>query len=182
MKQTQGILIAQVSKDSPAEKAGLKRGDVIVAYQGKPVLDVGDFRNRVSLTRPGSHDQLTIIRNGKRQEIKVTIGKLSEDQVLAQTPAETSAELGLTVQTLTPELAQQFDVNTREGVVVTQVERGSIAAMAGISAGTVILQVNQKPVKSAAQFNRAVKENSGKKRLLLLVRTGDMQQYLVLSW
>jgi serine protease Do len=181
MEQTQGILIAQVAEDSPAEKAGLKQGDVIVAYQGKPVMDVGSFRNRVSLTPPGSRRQLTLIRDGKRSDINVTIGKLSEEQ-FAQAPAQSTEELGLKVQTLTPQLAEQFDAKAGEGVVVTQVKPGSIAAMAGIEPGAVIVQVNRKPVNSTAEFNRAVKEASGNKRVLLLIRTGDMQRYVVLSW
>jgi serine protease Do len=177
-----GILVAQVTEDSPAAQAGLQQGDVIVAYQGKPVTDVGSFRNRVSLTLPGSREELTIIRGGKHRSIKVTIGELTKDKLIAKGPAQSTDELGLTVQTLTPQLAEQFDAKAVEGVVVTEVESGSIAATAGIEPGTVIVQVNRKPVKSAAEFKRAVDKSSGDKRVLLLLRKGDMQQYLVLRW
>lgn len=182
LEQSQGILVAQVSEDSPAKKAGLKQGDVIVSYQDKPVTDIGDFRNRVSLTAPGSSETLTIIRGGKQRKIKVTIGELSADERVAQGPAQSTEELGLAVQTLTPELARQFDAKPGEGVVVTGVQSGSIAATAGLRTGDVILQVNRKPVSSAGEFNRAVKESRGDKRVLLLVRTGDMQRYVVLRW
>jgi len=182
MAQPQGILIAQVAEDSPAQKAGLKSGDVIVSYQGKPVNDIGDFRNRVSLTPPGSTGQLTVIRDGKRRNITVTIGKLSEEQMIAQAPAERAEELGLTVQTLTPQLAEQFDARVGEGVVVTQVKPGSIAALAGIKIGDVILQVNRKRVDTAAAFNRVVGESRREKRVLLLIRSGKSQRYVVLSW
>ncbi len=182
LDETQGVLVAQVSKDSPAEKAGLKQGDVIVSYQGKPVTDIGDFRNRVSLTPPGSRETLSIIREGGRRDVAVTIGKLSETETLAQGSAQTADELGLTVQTLTPELAKQFDAKAGEGVVVTQVKRGSIAARAEIKTGDVILQVNRKKVNSAAVFNRAVGESLSDKRVLLLVRSGEMQRYVVLRW
>ena len=84
MKQNEGILIAQVSDDSPAEEAGLHQGDIIVAYQGKPVKDVGNFRNRVALTRPGSRHPITIIRDGEQKKLTVTIGKLSKDKVVAE--------------------------------------------------------------------------------------------------
>ena len=177
-----GILVAQVTEDSPAAQAGLQQGDVIVAYQGKPVMDVGSFRNRVSLTLPGSREQLTIIRGGKRHGITVTIGKLTKDKLIAKGQAQSTDELGLTVQTLTPQLAEQFDAKAGEGVVVTEVEPGSIAAMAGIEPDAVIVQVNRKPVKSAADFKRAVEKINGDKRVLLLLRKGDMQQYLVLRW
>ena len=86
------------------------------------------------------------------------------------------------MQTLTPQLAEQFDAKAGEGVVVTEVEPGSIAAMAGIEPDAVIVQVNRKPVKSAADFKRAVEKINGDKRVLLLLRKGDMQQYLVLRW
>lgn len=182
LEQTQGILVAQVSEDSPAAKAGIKQGDVIVAYQAKPVTDVGDFRNRVSLTSPGSREQLTIIRNGKRQKLDVSIGKLSEEHLTAQGTTESAEELGLTVQTLTPELAEQLDATPGEGVVVTQVKAGSIAARAGIKPGAVIVQVNRNTVNSAAEFNRVVKNSSSSKQVLLLIRAGGMQHYVVLNW
>ena len=178
----QGILIAQTSENSPAEKAGLRQGDIIVAYRGQPVKEIGSFRNQVSLTPPGSTETLTILRKGQRKTLKVTIGKLTEDRAIAKGPAQSTDEIGLTVQTMTPQLAEQFDAKPGEGVVVTEVRPGSIAAMAGIDPGTVILQVNQNAIKSATEFQRAVKIGSKEKRLLLLVRKGDMQRYVVLSW
>jgi serine protease Do len=180
--QRKGILVAQVSEDSPAQKAGLRQGDVIVAYRGKPVTDIGNFRNRVALTPPGSREQLTILRDGERKNLTVTIGKLTEDEVLAQGPAQSTDEIGLTVQTLTPQLAEQFDAKPGEGVVVTEVRPGSVAAVAGIEPGTVILQVNRKPVNSAAEFKRAIEQSSASKRVLLLLRKDNMQRYLVMRW
>jgi serine protease Do len=182
LEKSEGILIAQVTEGSPADKAGLKQGDVIISYQGNPVTDVGDFRNRVSLTGPGKTETLTIIREGKKREIKVTIGELSKAETVAKGPAQSSEELGLTVQTISPELAKQFNAKAGEGVVVTEVKRGSIAAMAGIKTGDVILQVNRKTVDNAAAFSRAVEESRGEKRALLLIRSGDGQRYVVLSW
>lgn len=177
-----GILVAQVGENSPAAKGGLRQGDVIVAFRGEPVTDVGSFRNRVSLTPPGSTETITVLRNGTRRDLRITIGKLSEDKLIAQGPAQSTAEIGLTVQTLTPQLAEQFDAKPGEGVVVTEVRPGSIAAMAGIQTGSVILQVNREAVRSAADFQRAVKQTSGHKRLLLLVRKGGMQRYVALNW
>ncbi|MBT8127880.1 MAG: DegQ family serine endoprotease [Gammaproteobacteria bacterium] len=180
--QYRGVLVAQVTKDSPAEQAGLKAGDVIIKYQGKPVKDIGRFRNRVALTPPGRDASLVIIRNGKQRDIAITIGKLGDQQVMAKPTTETTSELGLGVQTLTPKLAQQFDMRAGEGVVVTQVESGSVAAIAGIKPGDVILQVNRKPVDSAKAFNRAVNESRREKRVLLLIASGNMQRYVVLNW
>jgi serine protease Do len=184
--ENKGILVAQVADGSPAAKAGLKVGDLIIQYQGKPVDDVGDFRNRVAFTAPGSKEKLTIIRNGKRKDINVEIAKLSDEKLMAQgsssSPTQTADEIGLTVQTITPALAQQFDAKTGEGVVVTKVKGGSIAAMAGIRVGTIILQVDRKTVNSASEFKQAVAKSITKKRVLLLVSDGNMSRYVVLSW
>lgn len=182
VKPGKGVLVAQVSEDSPAHKAGLRQGDVIVKYRGEPVTNVGDFRNRVALTAPGSKVELIVLRDGKEKTLQVTIGKLSEDKLAGTGPARSAGEIGLTVQTLTPQLAEQFDAKPGEGVVVTAVEPGSIAARAGIEVGSIILQVNRKPVKSAAEFQRAVEASASEKRILMLIRKGNMQRYVALSW
>jgi len=181
LDQHKGVLIAQVADGSPAAEAGLRQGDVIVAYQGEAVADVGAFRNRVSLTPPRSQGKLTILRNGGRQDIVVTIGTLSEEKMAASGSPQGSETLGLVVQTLTPQLAERFDANPGEGVMVTEVEPGSIAALAGIAPGTVILQVNRQPVRDATAFKRAVRQARGN-RVLLLVRKDGMQQFVALSW
>lgn len=180
--QGKGILVAQVADDSPAARSGLRQGDVIVTYQGRPVTSVGRFRNEVVLTQPGSKQPFIIIRDGKRQQIEVSIGQLNEETQIAQDGSQTTDQLGLTVQTLTPDLAEHFGVQAGEGVVVTDIKTGSIAAMAGIRPGSVIIQVDRTAVRSAAEFKRAVQQSSGDKRVLLLIRRGNMQQYVVLSW
>jgi serine protease Do len=182
IESSRGILVAQVSEDSPAARAGLRQGDVIVEFRGEPVTDVGSFRNRVSLTLPGSRETLIVLRNGKRRSLQVTIGKLTKEKLIAQGPAQSADEIGLTVQTLTPQLAEQFDAEPGEGVVVTEVRPGSIAAMAGIEAGSVILQVNREPVESAADFQRAVRQSNSDKHVLLLLRKDGTQRFVVLSW
>jgi serine protease Do len=182
VKESQGILISQVSDNSPAEKAGLKVGDLIVSYQGNEVTDVADFRNRVSLTSPGSKVSLSVIRDGKRKNINVIIGDLEKAPVLAQSSTESADELGLTVQTITPDLAEQFNVKPGSGVVITNVVQGSLAAMAGIRPGSVILQVNRIAVNSAAEFKRAVEKSRSDRRVLLLISDRGMSRYVVLSW
>jgi serine protease Do len=174
--------VAQVSEDSPALRAGLKQGDVILSYQGKPVTTVGNFRNQVALTTPGTRAELGILRDGRAETLEVMIGELSQDKLVAQGGTQGADELGLMVQTLTPELADQFDARAGEGVVVTEVRRGSIAAMAGIEPGTVILQANRRTLSSAADFEQAVNQSRNEKRILLLIRKDGMQRYLALNW
>jgi len=182
IEQGQGILVSDVSEDSPAERAGLRQGDVIVSFAGEPAKEIGNFRNRVSLTPPGRKEKLIIVREGKRLTLDVTIGKLTKDKMVAQGSSQSTDEIGLSVQTLTPQLAERFGAEQGEGVVVTEVRSGSIASMAGIETGTIILQVDRKMVKNAAEFGQAVKKASAKRRVLLLVRKGDIQRYVALSW
>ena len=182
LKHEQGILVAQVTSNSPAAKAGLKAGDVIVSYQGRMVSDVGDFRNQVALAQPGSEVKFDIFRDGKPRTVTVKIEKLSDSKLAAREPAQYTEKLGLTVQTITADLARQFDVKPDEGVIVTEVAPGSIAAMAGINRGAVILEVNRIPVNSSAEFTQAVKSGTNQKNILLLMRENDVSRYVVLSW
>jgi len=181
-KADKGILIASVNDDSPAKKAGLKQGDVILKLNDEPIIDIGSFRNRVALMPPGTSIKLTILRNGKHKTVNVKVGKASEEKQIAKAASHSSGEIGFTVQTLTPQLADQYDLKEGEGVLVSEVQPGSIAAMAGIRPGTIILQVEQKPVKSAEEFQHAIKTSERKKRVLLLVRQGEMQRFVALSW
>jgi len=180
--EKKGILVAQVSEDSPAEKAGLKVGDLIVRYQGEKVTEVAEFRNRVALTAPGNRASLTVIRDGKRKVINVKIGNLEDGQVVASSSTETADELGFSVQTLTPDLARQFNAKPGRGVVVTEVQPNSVAGMSGLRPGTVILQVNQMEVNSTTDFQRAIDKSRSNNRVLMLVSDRGMSRYVVLSW
>jgi serine protease Do len=183
LDRVQGVLVAEVAGGSPAAAAGLRQGDVILAYRGEAAQNVGAFRNRVALTPPGSGVELTVLRNGERLAVAAVIGTLTGDEPAATgvSGARDADALGLTVQPVTPELARQLDAAPGEGVVVTQVEPGSVAATAGLEPGTIILHVNREPVRDPAELERAVERATGK-RVLLLVRKGGMQQFLVLSW
>jgi len=182
IEQVKGVLVAKVNDDSPAGRAGLHQGDVIVSYDGKPVTDVGSFRNAVALTAPGSHRELGILRKGERQALDVTIGRLAGKPTLAQGSAQGVDETGLTVRTITPKLAGELGATAGEGVVVTAVRSGSMAERAGIDPGTVILRVNRKDMHSAAEFAAALDESRADRRVLMLVRKGDMQRYVALRW
>jgi serine protease Do len=181
LKQRRGILISQVSEDSPAGRAGLKPGDLVIGYEGESVSDVGAFRNRISLTPPGTQAKLDVIRDGREIQIETTIGELDEARMAGER-TESTTELGLTVQTLTPELRRQLGARIQKGVVVTEVKPGSIAAMAGIRVGTVITQVNRKDVTTAEDFAAQLEKSAGDKRVLLLISHEGMTRFIVLRW
>ncbi len=182
LAQTRGVLIAQVNEGSPADRGGLRQGDIVVSYRGQPVRDIGSFRNRVAQTEPGTRARLGILRDGEERELTVEIGRLDTEKLAAAGAPASAQPLGLTVQTLTPALAEQFGTTAGEGVIVTEVKPGSIAARAGIDSGTIILQVDRQPVSDAQAFTEAMKRSRDDKRVLLLVRRDEMQQYLVLEW
>ncbi|MCF6265109.1 MAG: DegQ family serine endoprotease [Desulfuromusa sp.] len=177
--QREGILIAQVMEDSPAEKAGLEQGDVILKLNGQKVVKVADFRNQIAMTRPGSTVKLLVLRDGKRKTIKATIGTMETDEKGHPVSSNKLPELGMSLQKLTPDLAEQFGYEDAHGVLVTDVESGSIAARAGIRQGNLIEEVNRTEVNSPDQIKKLLAE-SQRKIVLLLVRQGDASRYLAL--
>jgi serine protease Do len=182
IKKNNGVLVAQVMDDSPASDAGIKQGDIIISFRGKPVSSTGSFRNQVALTSPKSTVPIQIIRDGKQINITVTINKLTQDKEQALSHEQPSKELGLMVQNITPALAEKFDIESDKGVLITQVKTGSIADMANIKVGSVILQVNRINVNNTSDFDQAFKKSTKEKSVLLLIKTDKKQRYIVLSW
>ena len=176
-----GILVAQVSEDSPAQKAGMKQGDIIVNFQGEAVKNTGTFRNQVSLVPPGTKVDIGVMRQGKKLNLGAVIGRMDGAQI-AVSSAKTIDNTGLSVQTISPELANQLGVTAGKGVVVTNVATGSPAESAGIDTGTIIFEVNREPVNSTQQFKALVDQSASKKKVLLLVGKGGSTRFVVLSW
>jgi len=179
LDKAEGIVVARVMDDSPAQKAGLKQGDVILRMDGKKVERVTRFRNRIAFTAPGTRVRLAIVREGKHKTIDVTVGKLETDQQGKPTETGELAKLGLSLQTLTPELAERLDYEGETGVLVTEVAAGSIARIAGIERGDLILEIDRKPVSTPAQVRKLL-QNGGKNHLVLL-RHGENSRYLSLK-
>ena len=160
----------------------MKQGDVIIEFNGKTVEKISPFRNSVALKEPGSKQKITVLRNGKRKTISVTIGELPDGEFAAtEEPIQSLNKLGLTVQTLTPDLAKQFGLQNEKGVLVTQVTPGTVAAMAGIKAGAVILGVNRQPVSNAGEFKEIVAKSLKTGSVLLLIKEGQYSRFVVLK-
>lgn len=176
-----GALVAEVMEGSPAEKAGLRSGDVITAWDGTAVREPGDLRNRVSLTPPGKRVVVTVVRDGKREELRLQVERLEDQQQIAAT-GEALDQLGFAVQTLTPDLAREFGLRSGEGVVVTDVQPGSVAAAAGMRPGTVILQVNRRAVRNVEEFRELVEAAGAQRQMLLLLSDQGRSRYVVLNW
>ena len=139
----------------------------------------------MALKAPGSKQTIVVLRDGKRKELAVTIGKLPDkggSKTAKSGPAAEKLEkLGLTVQKLTPELAKQFGYKGRSGVLVSEVQPDSPAANAGIRRGVLIEEINRQPVKSVDEFERIVAKAHKNGTILLLVREGEYSHYVALS-
>ncbi|MFO7578062.1 MAG: DegQ family serine endoprotease [Pelovirga sp.] len=176
--QRQGILISQVMEDSAADKGGLQQGDVILKLNGDSVTNVASFRNQIALTRPGTTVELEILRKGKIRQHKIVVDTLEAEVVEATSPGEVPL-LGLRLQKLTAELAEQFGYQAGRGVLVAAVEPGSIAALAGIQRGALIEEVNRVEVSEPEEVASLIAE-SQRDTVLLLVRQGNASRYLAL--
>ena len=177
-----GVLIANVDAGTPAERAGLKQGDVVIRYNGKPVRNVGSFRNRVAATAPDTAAKMTIIRDGRKRSIKVTIGRLDGNPTLAKQGKGRTDVLGLSVQTVTPALAEQLDIAPGRGVVVNNVAPDSPARGTGIGPGTVILQVDRQDITNVRQFRKLVKQSAKDKQVLLLASNDGAPRFIIVRW
>lgn len=178
-----GALVGDVSSGSPAARAGIERGDVILALDGRSVEDARQLRLDTAMAKPGTTVRLKLIRSGKSREVPVTLGELQSkpDQQAAEEEAPGGALQGLRMDELTPEIARELQLpQGTKGLVVARVGETSAARQAGLRRGDVIQEVNRQPVANAAGFERAV-QAAGKQPLLLLVNRGGNTMYMVVG-
>ncbi len=179
---TQGVLISGVTEKSPAEKSGVKQGDVITAIDGKTLANVAELRNSIAMTAPGTKVTLTIIRDGKERKLPVTIGEQPSDfgSVAKQSGKSPLGKMGLSLQDLTPELADQFGYQKNQGILIAGVDPDSPAGRVGLQAGQLIEEVNKTPVKNLNELEQILAKSKNPKQVLLRVRAGEYSQYVVL--
>jgi serine protease Do len=180
LKENKGALVAEVFKGTPAEKAVIEQGDIILGFNGKDVNDSKELPRMLASTPVGEKATIKLQHNGSTIERTVKVGEMEEENT--ERAEDTSHKsLGITVQDVTPEIAQELGLEKDDGVVVAGVEPGSPAADAGIQTGDVIKSVNQKPVKDVADFVKKVKNARGQENILLLVQRGNNNLYAALS-
>jgi serine protease Do len=184
LEKQEGILISDVVKGSPAEKAGLKQGDIILAYDNKLIKTMTKFRNEIAMMPPGSTITLTILRNGKKMQIAASMGSQSDGESIS---AEVIEKLGLDIENLTPEFASRFGYGSdMNGVVITRVKPGSVAAAAGLRPSFVITGVatdwnDPKKVRNIEELEDALKSIGTKKYIILIIRHQNYQRYYTLK-
>jgi serine protease Do len=173
--------VTEVSEGSPAAEGGVKLGDLIVEYNGKPVPKSLDFRAVIADTAPGQKAIFKIVRDKKEMTISVKIGELAEESDAALTAEVKDPELGIKVQRITPEAARRLGLTSTKGVLVLEVRPGSPADSIGLEPADVIREINQRPVNNVIDFERAMRQGRRGERILLLVQRGDNAVFFALK-
>lgn len=183
LAKSEGALVGDVTPDSPAARAGLARGDVLLRLNGNGISNARELRLKISQTAPGTKVVLTLWKEGAEKDVTLTLGELpgGDKSQPAEHSSSTGVLDGLDVDNLTPEVARQLGLPSQtRGVVVTQVDPGTPAASAGLERGDVIQEVNRKPVASVSELSRAV-SGSEKKPILLLVNHRGTTRFVVIE-
>ena len=175
LAESDGVIVTEVLGDSPASRAGLKTGDIIRKYDGVLIKDGNELRRRVAATPVGTTKEVAVWRDNKEVTLKVTLAELTQEAVYGKVvPPTQDLGFGLTLQVLTPELAEGFGHGPEvQGLVVTEVDAASQAAEKGLVPGDVIVEADRKPVRALNDFRSAAAALKGKKGLLLRIKSAN---------
>jgi serine protease Do len=182
MKEAKGALISDVSEDSPADKADLEPGDVVVEVDGRQVEDNNDLSRYIASKAPGSTVRLRILRNGSDKTVSLTLGTFPEERAEAdREEQESGVQLGMTLREMTPDLAARLEMpRTAKGVVIMDVEAGSPAEDAGLQQRDVIVSVNNQTVEDPDDFKQEIEKARADGVARLRVRRGNTHSFTVL--
>jgi serine protease Do len=175
-----GVTVANVRPGGPSDTAGIKVGDTITAVNGKLVKSGDELVNEISALKPGSKANLKLVRNGKEQQLSVTIAdraklysdRLGDEDETAQSAPEAESKLGLSVRSVTPEIADRLGIAAGKGLMVQDVRPGSFAEDIGLSRGDVVLEVNRQQINSEDDFRRIQTQLKSGQDVVFLVRQG----------
>jgi serine protease Do len=183
LDQKEGALVADIDAAGPAAAAGIRKGDIIVAFNGTPIKEMDQLPLLVAQTPVGSKGELTIIRDGKKISKAVEIGELKDEEGIAQADEGGSDDIGMELSDITDALARRYDIEEAEGVLVTFVEPASPAAQAGVRPGDVITQVNRKDILNLEDYNKCLSDarKQKKDKILLLIARGETSQFVVID-
>jgi serine protease Do len=184
LREQTGALVAEVKPNGPADKAGLKSGDVVMELNGKPVHDSRSLKLQVAQVKPGKAVSLKVLRDGSPKTVEITTRELPGSDKLAKARSSESSDEGtlngVTVGDLEPQIRRQLDIPANlKGVVVTDIEQDSAAFEAGLRRGDVILEINRQPVKSAEEAVKMTEEAKDKTTLLRVWSKGDSRFVVV---
>jgi serine protease Do len=182
LEEHQGALVAEVVQGSPAAKAGIHRGDVIVGFNGESVKDSHDLPAIVAKTPVGETATVTLRRDGKTQKVPVTVGKLPSERVTSEESSHAGqSQWGLQLQDVTPQMARQYGLADESGVMVVGVQPGSPADRAGLQRGDLIREVDRQPVQSMQDVRNAIAKADTQDSLVLLVKRGQGSLFVAMA-
>jgi serine protease Do len=186
LESTSGALVSQVTPGDPADRAGIRAGDVIVVFDGRKVADSTALRNMASQTAPGATVKIGLLRDGSPLDVTVTLGERPKDETgrgsrKGKSEGRPSEKLGLSVQTLTPDIARQLGYGDDKGALVADVAAGGAAEDAGLARGDLIKEVDRQPVRSAEEFEKIISGLKPGDTVALLVRRGPANFYTTIN-
>jgi serine protease Do len=181
LSEAAGALVSSVTDGSPAARAGLKAGDVILEYNGQRLARADRLPNAVATTPVGREVPMAVMRDGKSMKLTVKVGEQATSKEAASEPAKMPAKLGLTVEPVTPRLARELDLRDEQGVIVRNVEADSPAAKAGFQAGDVIVEVNRQAVRNVADLHRQIERHAQGVPVLMLIHRGESSLFLTIA-
>jgi len=185
LPSTAGALVSDVSANSPAAKAGIKDGDFIVELDGRKISDSNQLMHLIATYKPGARLGVKLFRDGREKTLSVTLGERPDDD--ESRPAELTSSgdkinrLGIEVSHLTAELAAEFDITAKSGVVITAVAAGSLAEEDGVQVGDLILEINREPLRSIREFNRILASSKPGDTVLLRLWRGENKFFVALK-
>jgi len=184
VKDTKGVLVSDVVSDSPAGKAGLKPGDILLEFEGKKTDAPADLQRAVALASPGQDTKVKVWRDGSERTLSVKIGEAPDEREAQQRNGSRGGAptvLGMDVRPITPEVARQLNLRTNEGVIVARVDEGSPAAEAGIQRGDVIREINRQKIRTPGDYERITRDAKDGDRLTVLLQRGPMSLYVAFT-
>lgn len=181
LKSRRGAFITEVEPGTPAEKAGLERYDVIIEFNGQPVKNSHDISFKIAETAPGTKVNIKVIRDGKEKILTAKLVELSTGEETEQSSSSSNKDLGITVSTLTPRTARSLQLQTEEGVIITEVTRYSEAARKGLGRWDIILEANRQKIRDTDDLKREIEKLNPGDGLILLIRrerNGESQEFI----
>jgi serine protease Do len=181
-KEAKGVLVSDVVPDSPAAKAGVRSGDILLEFEGKKMEGPSDLQRAVGLAQPNQAIKVKVWREQGEKALEIRIGEAPDErEIAARQGGRGRSLLGMETRPITPEVARQLNLRSTEGVVVTRVEEGSSAAEAGVQRGDVIREVNRHRVRTMGDFERLTKDVKEGDRLTVLLQRGPMSLYVAFT-
>jgi len=182
LKSAKGVLVSEVVKGSPAEQSGLRSGDVILRFEGKEIENAHKLSQLAAATAPNTQVKIDLLRNGKEETISLKVGTMPTEGGQQMVSPKEQSDWGMTVQELTPQLAQQLGLEPRTtGVVISDINEGGPAAEAGLRPGDLIVEVNRTAIKNLNDYHQALQNIKKGENLLLLIKRTAGSFYTVLT-